>query len=282
MAARLIVNADDFGLTRGVNRAVGELYDAGALTSATLMANGPAFEDAVEVARARPGLGVGCHVVLTDGAPVSHPNNVRTLLGADGKTFRPSVVDFVCAVLMGRISAEEVAREGLAQIERIERAGIKVTHIDTHKHAHVWPSIARPLLEVAERAGVRAVRNPFEPAWSLALRQGSGERRMAVRAMGVLRPRWEAQRPIREGRVRTTDGTVAISATGELNARTLAEVLRALPAEGTYELCCHPGYNDGELAQVVTRLRGEREMERAALLKEVPRVGVELIGYGEL
>jgi hypothetical protein len=105
---------------------------------------------------------------------------------------------------------------------------------------------------------------------------------MAVRAMGVLRPRWEAQRPIREGRVRTTDGTVAISATGELNARTLAEVLRALPAEGTYELCCHPGYNDGELAQVVTRLRGEREMERAALLKEVPRVGVELIGYGEL
>jgi predicted glycoside hydrolase/deacetylase ChbG (UPF0249 family) len=287
MAGRLIVNADDFGLTHGINRAVGELHDAGALKSATLMANGAAFEDAVEVARARPELGVGCHIVLTDGVPVSHPNNVRTLLGQDGRSFRPSVVDFIRAALLGQISAEEVAREGLAQIERLERAGIKVTHIDTHKHAHVWPSIARPLLEAAERAGVHAVRNPFEPAWSLALKQGSGVRRMAVRAMGLLRGRFQAHAQIRQGRVRTTDGTIAISATGELNAETLKEVLRAMPAAGTFELCCHPGYNDGDLESVTTRLRRERDVEREALLAEVPRAlrgggAPQLTHYGEL
>jgi predicted glycoside hydrolase/deacetylase ChbG (UPF0249 family) len=285
MAGRLIVNADDFGLTHGINRAIGELYDAGALSSATLMANGAAFEDAVEVARARPGLGVGCHIVLTDGVPVSHPNNVRTLLGRDGRSFRPSVVDFIRAVLLGHISAEEVAREGLAQIERLQRAGIRVTHIDTHKHAHVWPSIARPLLEVADRAGVHAVRNPFEPKWSLALKQGSDARKMAVRAMGLLRGRFQALPQIRDGRVRTTDGTIAISATGELDRETLAEALRALPATRTYELCCHPGYNDGELECVTTRLREHRDVEREALLAEVPSVPSsrgELIHYGQL
>src|ERR1700729_307855 len=73
VSVRLILNADDFGLTAGINRAIGELHAAGALTSATLMANGPAFDDAVRVASAHPTLGVGCHVVLTDGAPVSPP-----------------------------------------------------------------------------------------------------------------------------------------------------------------------------------------------------------------
>jgi hypothetical protein len=108
---------------------------------------------------------------------------------------------------------------------------------------------------------------------------------MAVRAMGLLRGRFEAHAPIREGRVRTTDGTIAITATGELDAETLKEVLRALPAAGTYELCCHPGYSDGELECGTTRLRRERDVEREALLAEVPGVPssrAELIHYGQL
>src|SRR5207253_7684606 len=113
--ARLIINADDFGLTQGINRAVAELHDAGALTSATLMASGPAFEDAVEVARSRPNLGVGCHIVLTDGVPVSPPESIPTLLGPDRRSFRPSLCEFVQAVLLGRVREADLAREMLAQ-----------------------------------------------------------------------------------------------------------------------------------------------------------------------
>lgn len=287
MPVRLIFNADDFGLTAGINRAVGELYAAGALTSATLMANGAAFDDAVAVARANPGLGVGCHIVLTDGAPVSPPESVRSLLGADGRTFRPTLSGFLRALLLGRIREEEIAREALAQIEKLQRAGIAITHFDTHKHTHFFPGVGRPLLEVAERAGIRAVRNPFEPEWSLALHQGSGLRQLAVKLMGGLRPRFAALPAIRDGRVRTTDGTVAIAATGNFDAMTLAQVLRALPGEGTYEICCHPGYNDRDLDGVRTRLRVHREVEREALLAEAPRLhGVgnapELIRYSDL
>jgi len=287
MPARLILNADDFGLTQGINRAIGELLSAGVITSTTLMARGAAFDDAVEIARMHPALGVGCHIVLTDGAPVSPPGSIPSLIGADGKNFRPSLVDFVQALLLGRINEEEVALEALAQIERLERAGIHPTHLDTHKHTHLFPSIGRTLLRIAERCGIHAIRNPFEPEWSLVLNHGSRPRRLAIRLIGLLRPRFEAHAQIRDGRVLTTDGTVAISATGQLTASTLGEILRALPPTGTYEICCHPGYNDGDLDRVTTRLRAHRDVERESLLAEVPKAlshsnAPVLVHYGDL
>jgi predicted glycoside hydrolase/deacetylase ChbG (UPF0249 family) len=271
MPARLILNADDFGLTPGINRAIGELYAAGALSSATLMANGPAFDDAVAVARAHPGLGVGCHIVLTDGVPVSPSSSIPSLLGPDGKSFRPSLRKSVAALLLGRIREEEIAREALAQIEKLQRAGIAVTHLDTHKHTHIFSSVARPLLRIAEQKSIHAIRNPFEPEWSIALDHGSRARRLAVKLVNRLRPRFEALPQIRDRCVRTTDGTVAISATGQVNPTTLAQLLRALPQSGTYELCCHPGYNDSDLDRIATRLRAHRDLEREALLIEVPQ-----------
>src|SRR5258707_10872359 len=116
MAPRLIINADDFGLTPGVNRAIAELHQAGALTSTTLMATGPAFDDAVATAHANPTLGVGCHIVLTDGVPVLPPEKIPTLIGADRKTFRPSLIDFAFDLLSGRIREEDIVREAFAQI----------------------------------------------------------------------------------------------------------------------------------------------------------------------
>lgn len=271
MSSRLIVNADDFGLTAGINRAVGELNSAGVLTSATLMANGPAFDDAVAVAHAHPTLGVGCHIVLTDGVPVSPPATIPSLLGSDGRSFRPSLIDFLRVLFLGRIKQEEIAREALAQIQKLQRAGISITHLDTHKHTHLFSAVARPLLEVAEQTSIRAIRNPFEPAWSLALNHGSHARRAAIKFIGRMRPRFAAHPQIRDGHILTTDGTIAVSATGDFNAATLAQILAALPPTGTYELCCHPGYNDTDLDRVPTRLRAHRDVEREALLNEVPK-----------
>jgi chitin disaccharide deacetylase len=287
MATRLIINADDFGLTTGVNRAIAELHLAKVVTSATLMATGPAFEDAVAIAHAHPTLGVGCHIVLTDGIPVSHPQSIPTLLGADGKTFRPSLLDFVQALLRGMISEDDIEREALAQLQKLQRAGIDVTHFDTHKHTHLFPAVARPLLHLAERTSIGAIRSPFEQSWSLALGHGNRLRRLQVKLLGRLRTQFEHLPQIRNGRVLTTDGTIGISATGHLDASTLRQILSALPADGTFELCCHPGYNDTDLDRVITRLRGHRDVERLALLAEVPRVFLhqnapQLINYGDL
>jgi predicted glycoside hydrolase/deacetylase ChbG (UPF0249 family) len=287
MPARLILNADDFGLTAGINRAIGELNSAGVLTSATLMASGAAFDDAVAVANAHATLGVGCHVVLTDGVPVSPPASIPSLIGPDGKSFRPSLTSFLRALFLGRIRADDVAREALAQIQKLQRAGVRVTHIDTHKHTHLFPAIARPILDVAESAGITAIRNPFEPPWGLALNHGSSSRRIAIKLIGRLRPRFYALPQIRDARILTTAGTIAISATGQFDGATLAQLLAALPPEGAFELCCHPGYNGPDLDRVRTRLRAHRDIEREALLIEIPKAltsatAPKLIPYGDL
>jgi predicted glycoside hydrolase/deacetylase ChbG (UPF0249 family) len=266
MPARLILNADDFGLTPGINRAIAELHSAGALTSATLMANGPAFDDAIRIAHAQPTLAIGCHLVLTDGIPLSPPQTIPTLLGPDRRSFRPSLTDFFAAVLIGKVSAADIEREALAQITRIQQQGISLTHIDTHKHTHILPRVARPLLAVAERTGIPAIRNPFEPRWSIALGKSRILRRLQLRSLSLLQPRFLALPKIRNGRIRTTDGTLGISATGHLNPNTLRALLQTMPA-GTWELVCHPGYNDRDLDAIITRLRATRDIERAALLE---------------
>ncbi len=282
MPARLILNADDFGLTRGINRAIEELHRAGALTSATLMATGEAFDDAVRIAHANPTLGVGCHIVLTDGLPVSHPHSIQTLLGADGKHFRPTLGDFVQALVRGRIDPQHIEREAVAQLQKLQRAGIDVTHLDTHKHTHLFPQVAAPLLRIAESTSVGAIRNPFEPAWLRPLNHGSLLRRIQVRLLERLRPAFNRQRQLRPGMatVLTTSGSLGVSTTGTLNQKTLTELLNALTAatagESTsqqnsiYELVCHPGYSDADLDCIPTRLRTTRDIERDALLSVIP------------
>ena len=289
MPARLILNADDFGLTPAINRAIDELHSAGALTSATLMANGPAFYDAIRIAHAQPSLGIGCHIVLTDGIPLSPPATIPTLLGPDRKSFRASVTDFFAAVLLGKISSDDIFREAQAQIFRIQQHGVPLTHIDTHKHTHILTRVARPLLAAAERSGIHAIRNPFEPRWSIALGKSPILRRLQLQTLRHLRPRFLALPQISSGRILTTTGTLGISATGQLNPTTLRNTLNAMP-DGNWELVCHPGYNDRDLDAITTRLRVTREVERSTLLDAFSEMShrpphpplPELINYSSL
>jgi len=287
MPSRLIINADDFGLTKGINRSIASLHNAGALTSATLMATGAAFEDAVAIARQNPALGVGCHVVLTDGVPASPPDKIPSLLGPDGKTLRPSLLSFVQALLRGQIREADIEREIEAQVETLQHAGITITHADTHKHTHLFPGVTRPLLNVLRRAGIHAIRDPFEPSFTQRLAHAGLKRRMQIHLLNQLRPAFQRHLALREGAILTTDGTLGVSATGNLNAATLTEILNSMPAAGTFELVCHPGYNDADLDRVTTRLRSHREVEMQALLAAVPAALSQpnpprLIHYGSL
>ena len=260
---RLIINADDFGLTPGVNQAIVELQQASALTSATLMANGPAVDDALELAQGAPGLGVGCHIVLVDGSPVAAGS--PTLLTGAG--FRTSLVRFAADLMRGRITEPDIEREAIAQIRKLQSAGVQVTHVDTHKHTHLFPAVARPVMRAAAACGVGAVRNPFEPSWSARLTRGALLRRVEVTLLRSFHRQF--QRACSTYGMATTDGCIGVSATGQLNAASLQLLLGTMPS-GTYELVCHPGYNDAELAAIHTRLRHSREIEMAALLNQIP------------
>jgi chitin disaccharide deacetylase len=260
---RLILNADDFGLTAGVNRAIIELHRAGVLTSTTLMAKAAATDEAIELVRSTPSLGVGCHLVLVDGEPVLSTQNLPTLVDARTGCFHPKLGAFLKKLYLGRIRSSEIEAEATAQIALLQSRGLNLTHIDTHKHTHMFPAVLRPVLRAAKAAGIRAVRNPFEPAWSLRATPGAPWiRRTEVSLLRLLEPTF--RRIVAEEGFTTTDGAIGVLATGTLDAATVTSLLRNLPP-GTWELVSHPGYNDADLARAHTRLLTSRETERQAL-----------------
>jgi chitin disaccharide deacetylase len=283
---RLIINADDFGLTSGVNRAIVESNRSGIVTSATLMANAKASVAATGLAKAQPGLKTGCHVVLIDGAPLSA--DLPTLTNGSSR-FRSSLKQFALDAVRKRIAVEEIQRETEAQICKIQACGITLTHVDSHKHTHMFPQVLRPVLRAARACGVRAVRNPFEPlrSWPHSMVLGSPGlwlRSAAVTAFQMFAS--EFRRALKEEGMLSTDGTVGIAATGMLDQQILLKILKALP-EGTWELVCHPGYSDVDLQAAGTRLIQSREIELAALTsaetqETIAHQKIELISYADL
>jgi chitin disaccharide deacetylase len=283
---RLIINADDFGLTSGVNRAIAEASRRRSVTSATVMACGAAFSEAASLAKSTLQLKTGCHVVMIDGEAVT--GTLPSLTGSNGR-FRNSLKEFARAAVGKRLVAEEIQREAEAQIRKIQSAGLMLTHVDSHKHTHIFPQVLRPVLRAAKVCGIRAVRNPFEPIRTWPLGLVAGQPGMWLRAAGVTTFQWfasEFNRVIEEEGIRSTDGTVGIAATGRLDQRMLLAILGALP-EGTWELVCHPGYADADLKAAGTRLIESRQVELEALTSETTKKalgvrGIELISYADL
>jgi predicted glycoside hydrolase/deacetylase ChbG (UPF0249 family) len=278
--SRLIVNGDDFGLTAGVNRAILELHAAGVLTSATLMAKAAATDEAIELALGTPSLSVGCHAVLVNGEPVLSPREISTLIDRRTDRFMPTLGAFLRRLLTGGLRSDEIEAEAAAQIALLQGRGIALTHIDTHKHTHIFPAVLRPLLSAARAAGIRAVRNPFEPKWSRRATRGASLRRRAeMNVLRLLEPAF--QRIVAEEGFTTTNGTIGVRATGILDFGTLTSLLSALP-EGTFELVTHPGYSDADLRRSNTRLLASREIEREALMSIGLKNRAELVDFAQL
>jgi len=278
--SRLIVNADDFGLTAGVNRAILELHRSCVVTSASLMARGAATEEAFALGLSTPSLGVGCHVALVDGDSVLPWREIPTLVREATGRFQPTLGAFLTQLLAGRIRSSEIEAEAGAQIALLQSKELPLTHIDTHKHVHMFPAVLRPVLRAARAAGIRAVRNPFEPAWSLrATPRAPWIRRVEVGLLRWLEPAF--RRIVNEEGFSTTDGALGVLATGTLDSKAVQSILRGLPP-GTWELVTHPGYNDSDLAKAATRLLASREIEREAIASTHLEGEIELIGFSDL
>ena len=280
---RLIINADDFGLTSGVNRGILEGHDHGVVTSTTLMACGEKFDEAAMLASQASKLSVGCHLVLVDGTPVLPAAEVRSLLGTSSPSrFRQSLMRFACLAAAGRLDRAQIETEVTAQINKLQAAGIQVSHLDSHKHTHMFPAVLKGVLRAAKSCGIRAMRNPFEPLVFATLRHW--KRHFQLKLVEGFRARFRAM--LAEAEVATPDGCVGIAATGGLNLDTFQTLVENLP-EGTWEFVSHPGYNDADLDKIQTRLRDSRDKELAILTSPavrelIQRQGIELISYREL
>src|ERR1700746_1606177 len=261
---------------------------SGIVTSATLMANGPAFSEVKELAKQLPNLSIGCHIVLIDGEPVLPSARVLSL--TQSGRFRDSLKTFAAWAFAGRLDPDEIAAEGKAQIQKVQATGVRLSHFDTQKHTHILQQVLWPLLLAAADCGVRAVRNPFGPRFPLRLsellkRPNLWTRWAEVRALRSCVAGNFREAAQREGFV-TPDGTLGIEVTGALDESLFTSVASNVP-EGTSEFVCHPGFNDSDLQSANTRLRESREVELRVLT--LPRAreilaqqGIELISYRDL
>ena len=223
---RLIVNADDLGISERRNAGILEAHRRGIVTSASLMANGPAFADAVTMLRTAPELDVGLHLNLSEGTPIAEGHS--TLVGADGRLLGKSGARSSA----GRFDSAEVEREISEQLAVLASAGIKVTHLDGHHHLHLYGDVARAV----SRAKVRWVRMPIDtlipPGFSDADRLRVVEE---YRTLGLAaRPRFQ------DAGLRMTDHFGGAALSGHLTAETLLQALGALK-DGLTELMVHPG-----------------------------------------
>lgn len=275
----LIVNADDFGFTRGVNAGIIRGFRDGIITSTTVMGSGAAFQDAIDSAKENPELGVGCHLMLVDGVPVEKAEAIPSLVDSEGNL--PKTVTALTARLMsGVIRTEDIANELRAQVTKVLKAGITPTHLDSHKHTHSHPRVMEQVLRVADEFGIRYVRKPFESAGALvksAFADGWGSFKQSAKALASRTATPQFEKLARSHGIRTPDYFWGVGATGRLNRESLLSMLESM-REGLNELMCHPGFYDDDLERSRTRLKRERETELDALTDPVIRAAIKVQG----
>ncbi len=275
---RLIVNADDFGMSRSVNRGIVEAHVRGIVTAASLMPNLPAAEHALELAAASPRLDLGLHLTLTAGRPLSPPVKVQPLVDAEGRLL--GLLPLLARLAGDSGARDAIRRELTAQLEWAERRGMKPSHLDSHHHIHTHPAVSDIVLDLARQAGASWVRVPTEGVLA-GLRAGAGARHLA-RAATILpfaallagRGGW--------GGLRTVDRFRGIGLGFGFSTRQLWRTLVRLPA-GLTELMVHPGYVDRDLRKVdwlgEERVRELRALTHARTRALVARVGLHLTTF---
>ena len=263
----IIINADDFGRHAEINRAVEEGLVHGCLRSATVMPGGAAFAGAIDIARRHEELGLGVHFTLVDGHPILPTEEIPSLVGAEGD-FLPDHTALLKRYLKGGVNLEEVRRELAAQLQKVEATGIPISHVDSHQHMHTLPGIIDIVLDLAARAGIRAVRTPRTPLFAGAF-GGLGQ---LVGRLGLSTlARLATCKAHRRGLL-TPDNFAGIVAGEAVSEGELLHLIAHLP-QGTTEVMMHPGTKN-DVLQEDSGWQHDFEAELAAILS--PRVGEAL------
>lgn len=287
MAKCLIVNADDFGLSPAINAGIIAGFRDGILTSTTLLVNAPAAPEAVQLAQAHPGLGVGIHLNTVRGPAVLPPRAIPTLVNAAGR-FQRGPLALVWDLLRRRVALADLRREWAAQLEQALEAGLRPTHLDSEKHVHMYPPLFTVVLALAAQYGIRAVRWVGE--WP-RLYTFVGWQRHPYKALLVSLCARRCRTSLARSAVVANDHFAGLVDTGALTGPALRGILTRLK-DGVTEVMCHPGHLDpslatasaplGRSALIASRTVELRALTAPALREDLHALGIRLIHYGEL
>jgi chitin disaccharide deacetylase len=271
----LVVNADDFGLTDGVSRAVLRGHREGVVTSTSILAVGQSFDLAARLVRDAPTLGLGAHLAMVgEDPPLLSPREVPTLVDRPG-TFPLSWRTVVRRLALRRIDPADIRREFSAQLDKIAGSGVPITHVDTHQHMHLWPTVGRVVVELAAERGIPAVRRPRS-----ARRVGVGT--------GVRLLSRDLSRRIAGAGLLTTDDYAGLDEAGSLDMAAFSRTVDALARRGraSAEVNLHPGEaDDPDLKRFAWNYRWAEELAAVVAPRtreEIDRCGYRLGTYADL
>jgi hopanoid biosynthesis associated protein HpnK len=288
---RLIVNADDFGLTEGINRGIMVVHRDGILTSTSLLANGPAFDQAIAASQQLPQLSVGVHLNISEGRPVSPAARIPSLVNERGELYL-SPLQLWMRILGRRISLEDIHAECRAQVLKLFDAGLRPSHLDGHLHVHVLPQLSPIVIALAREFCIPNVRCPaedLEATLPLLWKSGGAGiaafERSAI-AYGVSSFAWRFREQLRMAGLVCPDAFLGLAHTGFLDTKSLVALLALVP-NGTTELMCHPGSAIAQVESLRGELWRERETEVVALtapeVKEIlASLGIRLSNFRDL
>jgi len=239
---RLIVNADDFGLSSSVNHAVIRAHQEGVLTTASLMVNEGAFDEAVRLARENPKLGVGLHLTLLMGHSTLPAKKIPGLVNPRGEfSHKPVVTGF--RYFFRRDLREQLRAEIHAQFEKFHSTGLTLDHVNSHLHLHLHPVVFQLLMQDAEQLHIRRLRLTREPFWmDVPLARGNRLYRSTHAAIYFFLS-WHAQSALRRKKIRHAQRVFGLLESARVNEDYLLKLLAILPP-GDSELYSHPSLNE--------------------------------------
>lgn len=280
---KLIVNADDCAYTKGINQGIIEGHRRGIITSCSLMANADYFTDALERLQNYPNLSVGIHLALSNVKATLPVNQVPLLVNKDNY-FPKSPTMLIQRFMMFPVSLQQVKAELSNQCAKIISYGIKPSHLDTHKHFHLYMPLFKIMVQIALEFNIKAIRIPYDSI-QLEIRKPIRKfSKMISAAIKIMQKRMK--RILRANGIRYADNFFGFYYTGYLDEEVLINLIRSLPV-GTTELMCHPGFYTKELKLSQSRLKESRKKELGALtskfiLEEIKKNNINLINYHQI
>ena len=276
---KIIFNADDFGLTRGINQGIIRAFTEGVVRSASLMPVGMAYDDAVRLAKENPGLDIGIHLCLVEEKPLLTNKEIPSLVVKDGYFSRYELW-FILNYYLGRINLKEIERELEAQVQRVKESGIRATHIDSHDYIHMLPSILKIVMRLARKYSIPFIRYPYERPVIFTARPPRYMLSFILNMLCVV-----SNKIIREAGLFRTNYFYGVLSSGHLSESCLTKILRTVD-KGMTEITCHPGIYDEE-AKRYDYWKYEWEGELRALTspnikKIIKDLNIQLVNFREI
>lgn len=286
MSKFLIINADGYGFTRGINRGIEEAVEHGVITSISVNTNFDAVEELPRFVKRYPHISVGVHVNPVVGRPIADPKDIASLVNAQGEFHYH---EFTQRLMHKQIDLSELAHELALQVQRVREMGIKISHLDSHQNRHLYPPYFSVFLQLLREQKIPRMRthrhyilaersNPHLRAVGYYLRNPS---RLVTHGMA----RYEMWVARRQG-IRMADRLLSTTTTGDKSVLPLwLQLLRNVP-DGWNEVFCHPAYPDDELrrwATYVDQRRAEIDVMTSKETKqEIQRCGITLRSFHDL